>query len=258
MGSIYGTLETQMLEFLGNRDDASTKSMLMVSFNWFQNVLSKVAPWGELEKHVLQQLTATNVVSYVALDDGVSRLLLESSVQSTIAASYMFHLTTDLNLTDFRKFYSLKLFDGTRFYPPLDYVTPIRWDTEFASSVLSTTRKPTCYTIRGNYILFDCIPETGLSLDMWYHSYPTPVTSVISVIDYKSVLDPVMMCMAVGITWLGLEETDQSTKWLSLGSKMLKDFGVDGITVEHMKAFGATQAVTGSDYWKDPFVKGVR
>jgi len=230
MGSTYGTLETQMLEFLGNRDDASTKSMLMVSFNWFQNVLSKVAPWGELEKHTTKALTATD---------------------------YEYNLITDWGLTTLRKLNTIKLHDGTRYYPPMDFVTPVRWDTEFAINIHFGTHKPTHFTLRGNYIIFNCQPEAGLTADLWYFAYPTSVTTTLSVVDYRTEMDPVMMCMAVGITWLGLEEPDQSAKWLSLGSKMLKDFGVDGITVEHMKAFGQTHSV-GSDYWKDPFVKGVR
>ena len=230
MGSIYGTLETQMLQYLGNRDDASTKSMLMVSFNWFQNVLSRIGPWDELEKHTTHALTLSD---------------------------YDYHITTDWSLTDFRKIYTMKLWDGTRYYPPMDYVTPVRWDTEFAPTLYNATGKPTHYTMRGKYVLFNCLPETGLTADIWYYSYPTAVTTTLSVLDYDTVLDPILMCMAVGIAWLGLEEADQSAKWLALGSKMLKDFGVDAMTVEHMKAFGQTHS-TGSDYWKDPFVKGVR
>jgi hypothetical protein len=230
MGSTYGTLETQMLHFLGNRDDDSTKAMLMVSFNWFQNVLSKVASWDELEKHTTKALT---------LDD------------------YDYHLTTDWSLTDFRKLYTIKLYDGTRYYLPMDYVTPVRWDQEFAPVIHYGSHKPTHYTIRGNYVLFNCRPEASLFADIWYYAYPTAVTTTLSTLDYKTELDPILICMAVGITWLGLEEVEQSNKWLALGSKMLKDFGVDGITVEDMKSFGQTK-LTGSDYWKDPFVKGVR
>jgi hypothetical protein len=230
MGSTYGVLETQMLRYLGNRDDDDTKAMLMTAFNWFQNVLARVADWDELESHVTKSLTA---------------------------GDYEYHIQTDWLLTDLRKIYTMKLYDGTRYYKPLDFVTPLKWDQSFAPTIHYAEGKPTHYTVRGNYVLFNRQPEDGLTIDLWYFAYPTAITSTASILSYNTVLDPILMCMAVGLVWLGLEEQEQSTKWLTIGSKMLHDFGVDNLTVTDMKAFGQTQG-TSSDYWKDPFVKGVK
>jgi len=227
MGSTYGTLETQMLRPLGNRDDDDTKAMLMAAFNWYQNILCAISDWDELE-------TTT------------TKLLTEGD--------YDYSIVTDWSITDLRKIYTMKIHDGTRFYQPLDYVTPARWDQEFAPSIHYGNRKPTHYTVRANTVYFGQAQEASLTLYLWYQKYPTAVTDTNSVIDFPSRLDSILMSFSIGTVWLSLEEQELSDKWFALGSKFLKDLGMDDRVIPMFKTFGSTRS-TISDYWKDPFVK---
>lgn len=228
MGSTYSTLETTMLNFMGNPVDSdSTKAMLMASFNWFQNILSLRADWEELETYATKNLT-----------EGV----------------YSYHLLNDWSLNDLRKIYSIKLYDGTRFYSPMPFVTPLKWDGNFATTIHYANSKPSFYSRRGNYIMFDCKADSDLSVEIWYYKYPSPITGTGSVVEFNSSMDPALCAMTVGMTWLGLEEQENAKKWLAIGSGMFKDFSIDIKTVIDLKAFSSVSSPV-KDYWSDPFTK---
>lgn len=228
MGSTYGTLETQMLNFMGNpTDDTTTKAMLMASFNWFQHILSLRADWDELQTYSLKPLTS---------------------------GTYMYHITSSWSLNDLRKIYSIKLFDGTRYFSPMDYVTPRKWDEMAAPTIHFGNAKPEFYTRRGNYIIFNRKADASLSVEIWYFKYPTAVASTASVIDFPTNLDSALCSMAIGMTYLGMEELQAAAKWMQIGSGMFKEQGFDMKTVVDMKAFSNIDHPI-TDYWSDPFQK---
>lgn len=231
--SVYGDLRPEIERLIGNRTDADSRALVLANFNHVMRLLSRMHQWQEL-----QAVSTQNLV--VGKRD---------------------YTHADLGLARFSKFYTLFLTVAGSQGRPLDYITPMMWDTDVAPQLVTVSNaKPHLFTYWGQTFSLFRPPDQTYPLVVRYFQYPPPVTGDVSIVVYENV-DDILVFATAGFCWLGLEERELAATWLGRAAELLQVLNIEmksvfDISTGPKERVSRVKGVT--DPWRNPFVKEVR
>lgn len=185
---------------------------------------------------------------------------LRQKVTFTTTASDNSYTFTDLGVTNMRgdQFYSihyLKTSDAV----PVTYVDPIEWDSKILPS-RTLEGEPSHYTIWGRVLDLYKIPDDAYNLQIRYFSWPTFPAAAGDDMGLQDV-DELIQALAISYAFGSQEKQTQQKEWRSIFSSLLNSFIKDDIKHLNNRMTGTKSRVLTtlrSDYYADPFVRGVR
>ncbi len=225
----YRVLKEQIIRNLGGRTDEDSLNSVKACFNFVQKLIARDGEWEELE--------ATKSITFTSGQ-----------------ADYDY--VADWGITDLMKIYTIKIWDGSRFRPPLSYILPSKWDDEIAT-IPQTSNYPTCYTKWGAVLSFYPKPASSYTGSVLrYYKYPTPVEDDDSIITFPD-LDHILVAATTGYFWAGLEETEISAYWFRLANAYYKTWTKSNRYLFGFEAYSKIKERSASrgEYWADPFQK---
>lgn len=226
--STFGTIKSAVQVNLGGRNDSTTNSSIQQAYNTVIKILSVKNNWPEME-------TETNYA------------LTLNQYQVT---------PTNLNAVNCRQELSFQIFDGTRFFPALEYLTPREWDDKVRPSLHVSVGRPRYWTkFAGSYYV---APKANLATYVLYLKYiakPTLATGDASVVPFID-LDEAIIAAVTGMVLMSMEELELASSWLKLASPIFKEYGIDSQDITNFKPSSAViHGLTNSQSWSDPFAR---
>lgn len=188
----------------------------------------------------------------------------KTSGSVTVTSQKVYHLETDLLLTRPKDVYSLKLMDGTN-SRKLTWIDPRVLDNENPYPEGTAVQRSTHYTQRGLNVELIPIPDAAYTLHIFYSQWPLVLSADSDNMSFADVMQDVIVSLAAEMTNAILDPTPErlSTDW----AKRAQAY-VTGSVFEHVqhpdrqwkaKPFNPAGDVNyAGEYWKDPFIKGVR
>ena len=207
---------------------------------------------------VVKQSINDAIKTIANLEEASSLLTTITTSADTVDGQKSYHLTTDLLLTRPKTIYSIRLEDGSN-SRKLRYIPHQELDRRIPYPENETEEKPIYYTVFGDYIELYPIPDAAYDIWIRYSQYPAELTSDTDESPYGNEWDTTIVFLSKDIANAYL-----NGEYLSPGkrlSDLLKANIKNAITQPDRKLiarpFGEEGKVT-SEYWKDPFIKGVR
>ena len=222
----------------------------------------------KLIRNIGEDNTATTDKMLDAFNDAMSILYrasefpsLKTTLSLDVYESQYVYAFDEWNISDLRKVYSAKIYDGTRYWPPMSFVTPAVWDERVSVYLHSSTGRPTIYTHYDDNFYISPVPnDNSYTLELRFYFQPAMVTSVLSEVDLTDI-DDGLEALATALTWLKLEEVELYREWVQLATIVLKGSNIDLrslINFEGGSRTSATRGFAGAEYWKNPFVRSTR
>lgn len=221
----YSQYEDRIKRSMG-REDSKTLAIAMDNFNMVQNFLANNEEW--------KSLSTTASISIYSGDYYLS-----------LAEEYM---------TDIDHIYSAKLHDGTRYWPPMSQITPMKWDAEVSGNIHSITGKPTRFAVYSNYIYFDKILDDDYTLELRYQFTPNHIWTNLDEVDLRGECDDGLIALTICLTWVALEEAENAKIWMEIAKGFIRKDRMDLNTLLNFKAFTRSGGPSTGEYWTDPFV----
>jgi hypothetical protein len=229
MAKYFLAFKNEIMRNLGNRNDTDTQGMIISSFNDSLGMIGRATEW--------ESLKATTTVNLL---EGEYYLELDS-----------------LDMLDLRHIYTIKLFDGTRYYGPLSELTMTKWDQMYAPNILNTNSRPVAFTLYNYVLYFNAKAQQDYTVDIRFYYEPANITGDGSLVDLDK-CDSLLNAMTTGMVFLKIEEEKMAQQWFSITKNLLSGFNIDIRGFVNFKAFSNSYKMSTGDYWSDPFVKGVR
>lgn len=160
------------------------------------------------------------------------------------------------DLSDLQHIYSVKLHDGDRYYPPMEFLTQSTWDAEVAPDIHNLSGKPNVFTLFNDILYFARVPDSSTyTCEIRCLYWPARVYNDSSLVDLTS-FDTALLSLATAGYYLKKEEVELYDKWYEKANKEWGSYSRDAKTPINFKGKSASrrQTVTyGSNYWNDPF-----
>lgn len=220
----------QVIERNVGRTDSDSVKKIVDAFNEAQDMLCTAVDIKSLDS------TLT-----VALEEDISDYSLD-----------------DIDLSDLKQIYTITLWDGTRYRPPMDYITRNVWDREIKPFIHTLTGKPYIYTFFNDVLSFAGVPDSSdYTIDIAFNFWPAKVTDDLSVVDLDS-FDSALKDLTTALFWLKIEEVDLYDSWMNKANSGINLFRKEAKNVVDFKGKSATRrnvslGSRGPDYWADPF-----
>lgn len=226
MATKYEVIQAEIQNNCGNRNDDSFLQSIMFKTNMVIRWLATQREWPELQKHVEVALTSGKDIYTLA----------------------------ELSLADKRKIYQMRLYDGTRYYPPLHYAVVKVYTELFVSGATTTSGKPTHCTEFGGQFRLNPEPDSAYTLVIDYIANPGTITGPNSLMPYED-LDGAIACLVTGYAWLGLGDSSIANSWFKTGSDLAKSFGIDTDSLLNFTPQSRTEVSSTGTPWADPFTR---
>jgi len=227
---------------------------------------------GTLKRSELEEEIRKNLGGRTDLNDRLVRFL--NIAQDRITAAHDFRELRKLSTTTTtaddkyiglpsapRQIYSLRLIDGT-LSRKLTLVPARDWDRVIPYPEALSTGRPTKYTIWQSTIELYRIPDDTYTLELRWLASPTAFSSDSDVVSDFNEKDGVIIAYATSWAFASLGDKERAAYWYTIGKQMLGEAILRDQPYEDMDiAPGFEQfkgAVYSSDYWANPFIKGVR
>lgn len=220
---VYAELEASVISKLNGRDDDNTKLNIKDNTNFVIKWLATQREWEDLQE----------------------------SVQFNLVDGTPAYTLFDLSLERLDRVYSLMLYDGTRWQPPMNPVSKLVWNREYQPYVSQTKGRPTVFALFAQTLHLSRTPDDDYLMQIDFLAKPPKVTGAASIIPYED-LDGLFVNLVTGLTWLSLGEVDLSDRWIKMAVPMIEQFGLDSGRM--LNQLGPNrQAKIGTDSWSDPF-----
>ncbi len=183
---------------------------------------------------------------------------LQDSVTIYLEEDLYSYSLDDWDLSDLQHLYTITLNDGTRYYPPMSYVTKSTWDAELKPFIHTLTGKPYVFSFFDDTFYFAGVPDSSeYYIDITLSYWPAKVVDDGSLVDLTS-YDIALEALATAFFWLKIEEVDLYDTWLSNANKAIGTYDRDLKQVIDFRGKSATRrdasiAGRGPDFWADPF-----
>jgi hypothetical protein len=225
VGTLTGVeIENEIRYNLGNREDLDSRLYRFINFA--QDQLARFHPFDELE-----------VVESGNFTSGVGTISVPSK---------------PLDVRSFR------LLDDSR-SRKLVYYTPRQFDQLVPDTDWHTQQRPTIYTQFSKTFEVWRIPDNNYEYKIRYKKSPTKLTANSSfTLDFDG-LDDVIIALATSWAFRSLGEREKASWWIGVAAKAMglaKD--LDLYKADHEPVGSPSDTVTAGQYWKNPFIKGVR
>lgn len=221
----YSQYEDRIKRSMG-RDDSKTLAIAMDNFNIVQSFLANQEEWKSLS--TTTTLTIYSGTYYVSLSE-----------------EYM---------TDINHYYSLKIHDGTRYWQPLEYITPMKWDVNVAPQIHTLSGRPLRFTEYNGYIYFDKTLDTDYTLEMRYQFVPNRIWVNTDEVDLRDEADDALIALTICMTWIALEEPENAKMWMEVAKGFVKKDRIDLNTLLNFNTYTKSErGSSGGDYWNDPW-----
>lgn len=225
---LYQDLETQIIGSLGNRDDDTTKILIMANFNYVQRLLAKRGEWEDLQVTSQGYLTQEKDSYILQYELEVERLL---------------------------KFYNIKLNDGSRWRDPLGFLLPNAWDIQIKSYFSTLSGIPTLYTIWEKNLFFNKIPDAEYAYEIRYYQYPSEIVGGASIVQLEEI-HQVTVAATIGYTYLGIGERENALTWLKLAGQLWSEYSGDNRSLfDFQTSMNVLKNESRGNSWSDPFQK---
>jgi hypothetical protein len=238
MTIFYSSYRDQVFQNLG-RDDSKTGLKVMSAFNMAQDLISWFETWESLQDTITVE-TTPNLYTFSKSDWGVN---------------------------DLWRVYSMFLRDSTRGWWILNWISTLRWDSQFAPYIqLSATGKADLYTIYDNNFYFNKKWNDTYFLDIRFQFKPVKIQENYDVVDLWDV-DPILIPLTTSYTWMMLEQPENAKIWFDVANKNSRSYGIDLNTIPNQSTYthaanvGSRSPAGGripADYINNPFVRGMR
>lgn len=211
-----------------SRSDTATNALIIANYNLFCGLLANANDWPELD------VVETGPV---------------------VAGTYEYSLPNDWQVSH-KKLHGIKLHDGTKFYPPLRYVLPERWDEELGPQIHQASRRPEFYTeyVKGTVLMFPN-PNEAYTAHIKYVSRPTKAATISTPVSFDDSLLEVIQAATTALTWISLEEEKNAAMWMKVA-----DIGMKSHKLDLNKVLNYKPIVQPTDSgratpqtWADPF-----
>ena len=227
MGVLTGTqLENEVRANLGNRTDLDGR--LYRFLNFAQDQLARYHQFDELEE--VKEDTFTSSVGSVSLP------------------------SKPLAIRSFR------LIDGSN-SRKLVYYSPRQFDLQLPKPDWYSTGRPSIYTKYSKTLEVWRVPDDSYTYKLRYKKYPTAFTDGSgSTSDFEG-LDDVLICLATRWAFISLGESEKAKEWLYIAAREAKNAkGLDlyNPDFEVSDTSDVSSLAASGEYWKSPWVKGVR
>lgn len=153
---------------------------------------------------------------------------------------------------------SFRLMDGSQ-SRKLVYYTPRQFDKVLPDPDWHTTGRPSIYTSYGHVVEVWRVPDNTYQCKLRYKAYPTAFTaSSTQVSDFES-MDDILIALATSWAFRSLGEAEKASYWAGVASKgMQLAKNADLFTTDYEPSGNMDVNLTASDYWLNPWIKGVR
>lgn len=218
--------------FVTNSVDLGTQYLIISAFNEAQELIYALAEPSSL-------FTTTSVY-------------LETGVYE-----YEF---VDFDMDDCKHIYSIKLWDGTKYRLPMQYILPVVWDNTVAPYIETSTGKPEVFTWYNKVLYFSRKPDDDYLIEIRFNFEPAPILNSDSYCDIDD-FEAGLIYLATALTWLKLEEVELYKEWKKMAGDIIKPVRTDnrteltGRSSSYVKGRGSRFSY---DYYNDPFIKGIR
>lgn len=180
---------------------------------------------------------------------------------STVDGQKRYHLESDLLMTRPKDVYSIKLMDGTN-SRKLIWIDPRILDRDNPYPEGTSEQRSTHYTQRGSYIELIPIPDDAYTLDIFYSQWPLVLSADTDAMSFSDDSVDVIVALASEMA-MGILDGKTNTDWAKrakelLGGSVMEEAtrpDQDLVAQPFNPAGGAPYA---GEYWKDPFIRGVR
>ena len=229
--SVYGDIQTQVQQSIGNRHDSDTNTIILTSFNHVQKMLARSGDFPELEV-VATPTLVSGTSDYTASTLGLERFRPPHIYRWTLLAS------------------------GE--YRPIEFYTANAWEEKVVPMLTtSPTGKPTIFTYYAKTFSLYPTPDSAYPTRIRYKQYPAPATTTSSVIQYDDA-DEVLWMLTTAYTFASIEDFESSKNWFMLAKPVMQEMGLSLMDVPNFKSSTSISNNEGGpsgEWWKDPFVK---
>lgn len=187
----YSFYKDAIVNKLGGRNDATTLALIMSNFNDVQELLSK--------KQFEDLLSVTTF---------------------TFTASQNSYTFAEIGVTNLNEIIAIRINDGTQWLEPLNVISPILWDTYYATIYPIVEDIPTAFTRRAKNVVFYTTPDSTYTVNVVCSLYATPVTEDASAVDFSN-LDGILVNLTTATTWLNLKERQLANDYFALADKLM-------------------------------------
>jgi hypothetical protein len=208
---------------------------------------------------VIKQAMNDAIQAIASLEDSKSLLVTDTTTADTVDGQKAYHLTTHLLLTRPKDIYSIRLEDTSN-SRKLIYVPHNEVDTTIPYPEQNSEGVPKWYTEFGDYIELIPIPDAAYDLYIRYSQWPDVLSADTDESPYGTSWDHVIVFLTKDIAnaYLNGDYVSPAQKaidYLKLGIKA-QNKNPDHILVA--RPFDPEGRTVISNYWEDPFTKGVR
>lgn len=167
---------------------------------------------------------------------------------------------SDFDMDDCNHIYSIKLWDGDKYYPPMTYVIPLTWDQKIAPYIENNTGKPELYTIYNKTIIFSRLPDDAYQIDIRFRFSATKVLNSDSDCDIEE-YETGLVLLTTAFVWLKFEEVELYKEYKKMAGEVIKPILGD-VRVEPTSR-GTSHAGRGgpsypADFYNNPFIRRAR
>jgi hypothetical protein len=227
--------------------------------------------FAELKRQVLLRLRDMDGVTDLAIEDGINQahkaisrvhdfdelIVLDTSNAATVANQKLYHLTSDLALSNPKDIYSIRLMD-TSSSRKLTYVPPRDLDRDVPYTEQSSTGKSSWYTQRGMYLEFFRIPDDAYSLYIMHSKWPSTLSNETDETPYLH-LDDVIITLGTEIARTIINKSGALNDWTGrarelLSASILENRQRPDVTFV-ARPFRARSSRLSGEYWLDPFTR---
>lgn len=216
-------LTSEIKHNLGDRSDVD--SSLINYLNFAQDELARLALWSELETLVETTTSA-----------GTKTISLPSKP---------------------RDIYSFRLIDSSR-SRKLIYYTPRQFDALFPYPEWRTQGRPSIYTNYRETIEVLRIPDDSYPVYLRYLAWPTAFSDSSDVVSDFESKDDILIAMATAWAFNRLGEHEKASRWYNSANYQIRQAVKEDRGYTDSEVRGSSNMPSAStEYWKNPFIKGV-
>lgn len=229
--SVYGNIQTQVQQALGNRSDTDTNTIILSSFNHVQKMLARSGNFPELEV-VATPTLVSGTADYTVSTLGLARFRPPHIYKWTLLAS------------------------GE--YRPINFYTANAWEEKVVPMLTtSPTGKPTIFTYYAKTFSLYPTPDSNYSTRIRYKQYPLPAVDVNTVLQFDDA-DEILWMLTTAYVFAAIEDFDSSKNWFMLAGPVMAEMGLSLMDVPNFKSSTSISNDEGGptgEWWKDPFAK---
>lgn len=229
----YSDVESAVQQILG-RSDSSTNTKILNACNQVMKLMAASGNWEDMEQ-VNESLTLTT-------------------------DTYKYVLRTWLSDTLFTKVLNIQVYDNSKWQKPLQQVTPIRFDKEYAPNQATTTNRPTTFMIWKRTLHLYPTPDEDYTVKVRYYTKPTALTAAGSTIEFDDLYLPAITHATAGFVWVALEELDLAKTFMKMADGFFGEFLAFNDRMFNFASFVSAkhnEPVAVSEAWANPFVNQI-